>query len=211
MMLNWINLILLILSTTLMTFFYIKSVYPATLAQKIGLKAYTRCAYYRIISSFCEFIIIINYLFYFFLPLAISFPQFFIWDYWISIFIAFVILIPSLYLLLKGVKDAGRESLFPDKEHALYSGIYEKIRHPQALGEAFIWFSVALILNSPFLFLYSIVWIPLFYWFCKAEEKDLLIRYGEQYFDYKERTGMFFPKGKQKGESTNLSNNSLVF
>ena len=211
MMLNWINLILLILSTGLMAFFYIKSVYPATLAQKIGLKAYARCAYYRIIASIFELIVIINYLFYFFLPLPIFIPQFFIWDYWISIFIAFVILIPSLYLLLKGVKDAGRESLFPDKEHALYSGIYEKIRHPQAFGEAFIWWSVALILNSPFLFLYSIVWFPLFYWFCKAEEKDLLIRYGEQYFDYKERTGMFFPKRKQKGESTNLSNNSLVF
>jgi len=99
--------------------------------------------------------------------------------------------------MLKGVKDAGREALFPDKEHTLYSGIYQKIRHPQALGEVFIWWSVALILNSPFLFLYSIVWFPIFYWFCKAEEKDLIIRYGESYIDYKKRTGMFFPRRRQ--------------
>ncbi len=202
MMLNWINLILLILSTGLMAFFYIKSVYPATLSQKIGLKAYARCAYYRITASIFELVITLNYLFYFFLPLPINIPRFFIWDYWISILIAFIILIPSLYILLKGVKDAGREALFPDKEHTLYSGIYEKIRHPQALGEAFILFSFAFILNSPFLFLYSIVWFPLFYWFCRAEEKDLLIRYEEQYFDYKERTGMFFPRSKSKNEST---------
>ena len=204
MMFSWINFIVLILSTALMVFFYIKSVYPATLSQKIGLRAYARCAYYRITASIFELITILNYLFYFFLPLPISLPQFFIWDYWISILIAFVILLPFLYIMLKGVKDAGREALFPDKEHTLYSGIYEKIRHPQALGEAFIWCTLALILNSPFLFLYSIVWFPLFYWFCKEEEKDLLIRYGEQYFDYKERTGMFFPRYKRKIESTQL-------
>ncbi|MHA1987967.1 MAG: methyltransferase family protein [Promethearchaeota archaeon] len=204
MMFSWINFIILILSTALMAFFYIKSVYPATLSHKVGLKAYSRCAYYRITASFFELITIINYLIYFFLPLAINFPQFFIWDYWISIFIAFVILIPSLYIMLKGVKDAGREALFPDIDHTLYSGIYDKIRHPQALGEAFIWLSVSLILNSPFLFLYSLVWFPLFYWFCKAEEKDLLIRYGESYVDYKNRTGMFFPKRKQAKDIINL-------
>ncbi|MFX1456066.1 MAG: methyltransferase family protein [Promethearchaeota archaeon] len=197
-MLNWINLIVLILSTGLMAFFYIKSVYPATLAQKIGLKAYARSAYYRIIASIFELIVVLNYIFYFFLPLPIYFPQFFIWDYWISIVIAFVVLIPSLYIMLKGVKDAGREALFPGVDHTLYSGIYNTIRHPQALGEVFIWWSVALILNSPFLFIYSIVWFPLFYWFCKAEEKDLIVRYGESYIEYKKRTGMFFPKKLSK-------------
>jgi len=196
-MLSWINFLILILSTALMTFFYIKSVYPATLSQKIGLKAYARCAYYRITASFFELVTILNYLFYFFLPLPLNFPQFFIWDYWISIFIALVILTPSLYIMLKGVKDAGREALFPDKDHTLYSGIYEKIRHPQALGEAFIWWSVALIFNSPFLLLYSIIWIPIFYWFCRSEEEDLIVRYGEPYIEYKKRTGMFFPKRKQ--------------
>ncbi|MCK4383205.1 MAG: hypothetical protein KAW66_07930, partial [Candidatus Lokiarchaeota archaeon] len=65
-----------------MAFFYIKSVYPATLAQKIGLKAYARCAYYRITASIFELVAILNYLFYFFLPLPIPILQFFIWDYW---------------------------------------------------------------------------------------------------------------------------------
>jgi protein-S-isoprenylcysteine O-methyltransferase Ste14 len=197
-MFSWINLIFLMVSTALMTIFYLKSVYPATLAQKIGVKAYTRSAYYRIIASFFEIIVVLNYIFYFFFPLPIRLPQFFIWDYWISLTLSFIILIPSLYIMLKGVKDAGREALFPDKEHTLYGGIYEKIRHPQALGETFIWWSVALILNSPFLFLYSIVWFPLFFWFCKAEEKDLLVRYGIPYEDYRKQTGMFFPKKKKK-------------
>ena len=180
-----------------MALFYLKSVYPATLTQKIGLKAYTRCSYYRITASVFELVVILNYILYFFFPLPIHLQQYFIWDYWFSLTLSFLILIPSLYIMLRGVKDAGREALFPDKEHTLYSGIYEKIRHPQALGEAFIWWSVALILNSPFLFLYSIVWFPLFYWFCRAEEKDLVVRYGTPYMDYKQRTGMFFPKRKK--------------
>ncbi|MFX0081528.1 MAG: methyltransferase family protein [Candidatus Hodarchaeota archaeon] len=199
-MFNWINLIILIIATALMAFFYVKSVGPAALEQKIGLNAYTRCAYYRIIASVFEIIVIINYLFYFILPLPIPIPRFFFWNYLISVIISVVILFPSLYIMLKGLKDAGREALFPAKEHTLYEGIYEKIRHPQALGEAFLWWSVALILNSPFLFLYSIIWFPLFYWFCKTEERDLIIRYGESYTDYKKRTGMFFPKRKRKSK-----------
>ncbi|MFX0028849.1 MAG: methyltransferase family protein [Candidatus Hermodarchaeota archaeon] len=197
-MITWINLFILIISTALMTFFYIKSVGPAALERKIGLTAYSRSAYYRIIASVFELIVIVNYILYFFFPLPIPFPQFFMWEYWISLIISIIILIPSLYIMLIGLKAAGREALYPDKAHTLYEGIYNKIRHPQALGEAFLWWSVALVLNSPFLFLYSILWFPLFYWFCKAEEKDLLIRYGELYDNYKQQTGMFIPKRKKE-------------
>ena len=196
-MIEWINFLILIISTALMAFFYIKSVGPAKLEEKIGEIAYKRCGNYRIIASFFELITIINFIFYFFFPLPIPIPQCFIWDYWISVILSIVILIPCLYIMLKGVKDAGREALFPDKEHTLYKGIYEKIRHPQALGEVFIWGAAALLLNSPFLFLYSIVWFPIFYWFCKAEEKDLIIRYEKPYIDYINQTGMFFPKKKR--------------
>ena len=177
-----------------MVFFYIKSLGPAKLEERIGEIAYKKCGNYRIIASFFELITIVDFILYFFFPLPIPLPQFFIWDYWISIILSIAILIPCLYIMLKGVKDAGREALFPDKKHTLYGGLYEKIRHPQALGEVFIWWAVALLLNSPFLFLYSIVWFPIFYWFCKAEEKDLIIRYGKPYIDYINQTGMFFPK-----------------
>jgi protein-S-isoprenylcysteine O-methyltransferase Ste14 len=196
-MINWINFTILVFSTFLMAFFYIKSVSPAKLEHKLGEIAYKQCGYYRIIASIFEIVTIINYILYFFYPLPIPISRFFIWDYWISIILSITILIPCLYVMLKGVKDAGREAIFPDKKHTLYGGIYEKIRHPQALGEVFIWWAISLLLNSPFLFLYSMLWFPIFYWFCKAEEKDLEIRYGKSYIQYKNRTGMFFPKKKR--------------
>ena len=100
-MLNWINLILLVISTALMAFFYIKSVEPAALEQKIGLNAYARSAYYRITASIFEIIVILNYILYFFLPVSILIPRFFFWDYWISLMFSLVIFFPSLFIMLK--------------------------------------------------------------------------------------------------------------
>jgi protein-S-isoprenylcysteine O-methyltransferase Ste14 len=193
-MIEWINIALLVIATFGMTYYYIKSVSPAKLEKKIGEIAYKKCGNYRIIASIFESITIINFVLYFYLPLPITFPRYFLWDYWISVILGIIILVPSLYIVYRGLKDAGREALFPDKSHTLYTGIYDKIRHPQALGESFVWWAAALLLNSPFLFLYSAVWFPIFYWLCIAEERDLELRYGEKYTKYKQRTGMFFPK-----------------
>ena len=142
------------------------------------------------------FVIIGTQSIYFFFPLPINFPRFFPWDYWISVLVAIIILIPSLTLMMKGVRDAGKETMRPSKEQTLYGGIYKKIRHPQALGEVWLWWIVPFLLNSPFLALYSLIAIPIFYLFCVFEEKDLKIRYGQAYIDYKKRTGMFIPKRK---------------
>jgi len=189
---------MMILSSVFCSFFYIKSVQPAALEKKIGEKAYKRCAIYRFISGILMFVIIGTQFIYFFFPLPINFPRFFPWEYWISVLIAIIILIPSLMLMIKGVQDAGEETMRPSKEQTLYRGIYEKIRHPQALGEVWLWWIVPFLLNSPFLALYSLIAIPIFFLFCVFEEKDLKIRYGQAYIDYKKQTGMFIPKRKRQ-------------
>ncbi|NIV40707.1 MAG: isoprenylcysteine carboxyl methyltransferase, partial [Anaerolineae bacterium] len=53
---------------------------------------------------------------------------------------------------------------------------------------------VAFLLHSPFLALYSLVWIPIFVAISLAEERDLVLRYGKAYEEYRERTGFFLPK-----------------
>ncbi|MHA1933740.1 MAG: methyltransferase family protein [Candidatus Thorarchaeota archaeon] len=193
-MIEWINFAALVLSTVGFTYFYIKSVGPAALEEKIGDAAYKKSMYYRLVASVFEGITIISSIVYVFYPLPIPIPRYFPWEYWISIMVAAIILIPSVTLMVIGVRDAGREALEPRKEHTLYGGIYETIRHPQAIGESVVWLGFSLIFNSPFLFLYSFVFIPLFYWFCIAEEKDLILRYGEPYLEYRERVGFLIPK-----------------
>jgi protein-S-isoprenylcysteine O-methyltransferase Ste14 len=196
-LLCWINFFVLIISSILFTYLYIKSVGPAALEKKIGEGAYKKCGTYRKLAMIFEMIIVINYIFYFFLSLPFPIPQFFYKGYWISIIIAIFILIPSAFFMGKGMIDAGEESLIPKKEHALYGGIYEKMRHPQSTGEVMTWWVLAFLLNSPFLALYSLIWIPIFYCFCLAEEKDLIIRYGNQYIEYKNQVGLLFPKKKR--------------
>lgn len=194
-MIAWINFITLIVGGGLMTALYLLSVRPAALEKKIGAKAYQRCGRYRMMTTIFMFTIMANYIVYHWHPLPIDpFPPVFPWPYWISVIIAVVIAIPSLYLEIRSTMDAKEEALLPDKSHTMYKGIYEKIRHPMALGEVPLWWVIAFLVNSPFLVVFSFVWIPVWYWWCVAEEKDLVLRYGEEYEAYRQQTGMFLPK-----------------
>lgn len=191
------NFAVLIISAVLFTYFYVRSVGPAALEKKVGEVAYAKCKRYRIIASAFEVVVVANYIVYSFYPLPVPLPDTFPWDWWVSIIIAVVILVPSVYLMGRGLKDAGEESLAPKKEHRLCGGIYTKMRHPQATGEVALWWVVAFMLNSPFLALFSVIWIPIFYMMCKAEEKDLVIRYGKPYLEYRKNTGFLIPKRKR--------------
>jgi protein-S-isoprenylcysteine O-methyltransferase Ste14 len=90
--------------------------------------------------------------------------------------------------------DAGRETLEPKREHTMYGGIYQRIRHPQALGEMPAFWIVAFALHSPFLVLWSSIYIPVFVLMSKAEEVDLLLRFGQEYEEYRQQVGIFGPK-----------------
>ena len=199
-MIEWINFVIMVASTALFFYFYVKSAGPAKLALKIGDSAYGKCGKYRIIAMIFEFVVTANYIIYRFYPLPFpaDFPEYFNWDWSISVIIATIIAIPSGFLMVKGMLVAGSESLVPDKEQKLYSGIYNKIRHPQATGEVFLWWIIAFLFHSPFLAIYSLIFLPVFYWMCIAEENDLVIRFGKDYEDYMERTGRFFPVIRKK-------------
>jgi protein-S-isoprenylcysteine O-methyltransferase Ste14 len=196
-MIAWINFIVLLLATFLTLIYYIKSAGPASLEQKIGLSAYDKCTRYRMLSAVFMTLAGVNYVVYAFYPLPLALPQVFPWPYWGSALIAVVIAIPSGILFAWGMKDAGEETMLVKKEHKLYGGIYRKIRHPQAAGEVWYWWVFAFLCHSPFLVIYSIIWLPFFHLMSRAEERDLLIRYSDNYKAYMESTGMYFPKGKR--------------
>ncbi len=190
----WINLLILLLTTALTLYYYVKSVGPAALEQKIGPLAYAKCTRYRTVSAIFMTLAGVNYVVYAFYPIPLPLPQSFPWPYWVSALIAVVIAAPSGILFVRGMMDAGEETMLVKKEHKLYGGIYQKIRHPQAAGEVWYWWVIAFLCNSPFLVIYSIIWLPIFHWMSLAEEHDLIIRYGNDYKSYMEHTGMYFPK-----------------
>ena len=70
----WINFGVMVLSTVLMTFFYLRSSRPAHLAKKIGDDAYKKCGRYRVIASVFELILIGTYVVYSDYPLPLPIP-----------------------------------------------------------------------------------------------------------------------------------------
>lgn len=196
-MLAWINVSVLVVSTLLTLYFYVRSAGPAALEKKIGPTAYKKCARYRFTAAAFMTLASISYVAYVFFPLPVPLPSTLPWPWWVSALIAVAIAVPSGYVWWRGMRDAGEETMVPKEEHALFGGIYEKIRHPQAAGELPFWWVIAFLLHSPFLVLYSFVWIPIFVVMCLAEERDLLIRYGEEYEQYRQRTGFVIPRPRQ--------------
>ena len=194
LLIEWLNLLLLFACTIAALYYYLKSVQPAKLEQEIGEIAYDKSERYRIYASIPFGIFFISYVIYVFYPLPLPIPNELPWDYSISVLLAIMIAIPSFALMGIGVRAAGEETLRPKKEHEMYGGIYNRIRHPQSLGEVWVAHIFALILNRTFLFLFAFIWIPVFYYMAVTEERDLIIRYGEPYNEYRESVGMFFPK-----------------
>lgn len=193
-MISWANVVVLVASSILFTVYYVRSVRPAQLATRVGEGAYQLCTRYRMISSVFMCVTAGNFVAYRFFPLPLPIAPTFPWGWKVSALIAVAIAIPSAYLMYRGLRDAGEETLRPREEHSMYGGVYERIRHPQAVGEFPLWWVIAFLVDSPFLVLLSFAYIPVWYYWCRAEEKDLLIRYGDSYAEYMKRVGFWFPK-----------------
>jgi hypothetical protein len=106
-MLAELNVSLMVISSLLFLYFYVKSVGPAALEQKMGEAAYRRCGWYRIIASVFEFLVVIGYIIYVFNPLPISLPHTFPWAWWISVIVALVLGVPGGY---SGIRRSHKRS-----------------------------------------------------------------------------------------------------
>lgn len=194
MIIEWINFSLLILNLFLFSLFYTISIQPMKRLKKRGEKVWKESEILRTISGIFEFIIVINAILWLWFPLS-----FLNWrvdqNYFISFLVALIITIPCCIIMFKGIKDAGVETLKPSIETKMYGGIYKYIRHPQSLGEFPTFIALGFFVNSWFLVIlfaiYIIIYIPIMIYF---EEKDLIMRFGEKYKEYQNRTGAFFPK-----------------
>ncbi len=193
-MIAWLNLAVLVFASLFFLYFYVLSVSPAALEKVIGAQSYRKCGRFRVIAELFETATAVCCIAYRFYPVPNPLPPHFPWDWWISALLAALIGLPSLALMFVGMMDAGSETMTPKKEHGMYGGIYKKIRHPQAVGETFAWLWIALLLDSPFLAVFSLVYFPIFLVMCHAEEQDLLIRFGDAYAEYMRNTGAFIPR-----------------
>jgi len=84
------------------------------------------------------------------------------------------------------------------KEHKLIKeGPYAIIRHPLYVSYIFILAGISLILLTCWLLIPTLLMIIGIYPTAKAEEETLIEQFGEEYLEYKENVGMFFPRIKR--------------
>jgi protein-S-isoprenylcysteine O-methyltransferase Ste14 len=193
-MFEWINIGLLILSLLLFCYLYTLSIQPAKREEQKGKQAWNQCMRLRFISGLFEALIILNLILWIWFPIPLINWQISP-NYIIGFVIGILITIPCLIIMLKGMKDAGKESLQPSQETEMYGGIYNYIRHPQTLGEFPLFIAIAFMVNSWFLIitmtLFVIIYVPIMIHY---EEQDLIRRFGEKYKEYQKRTGALLPK-----------------
>jgi protein-S-isoprenylcysteine O-methyltransferase Ste14 len=196
-MFGWINFSSLILNIFLFSYLYILSIQPKKREQRKGILVWKKSMRFRIIASLFEFLIVTNMILWIWYPIPIV-----NWkvhpNYIIGILVGILISIPCVIILIKGMKDAGQETIQPSQETQMYGGIYNYIRHPQSLGEFPLFITLALMVNSWFLIIlmsvFVITYVPIMIHY---EEQDLIRRFGEKYRQYQKRTGALFPRFKK--------------
>lgn len=189
-----LNVSILFASTLLCFLFLLLSVRPYTLEARIGERARAVCQRYRLLAGLLMVVIFVNYLVYIQHPLPLGLPLNFPIPLGATIIMAAVLAAKPGAVWKQGVEDADDEESPQQKTPSLYGGIYQRVRHPQAVGEYAIWILMGFAMNSPFLAIYSLIWIPVGLAVCRAEEKDLVFKFGREYEEYRERTPMFIPK-----------------
>lgn len=181
---------------------YMISVSPERLSRKMGEKAYDFCGRIRAIAIVLYIASYASFVLYHFFPVSGELSPPLPWNYGISLAFAALSAVYALIMVIWGMVDAGSEAIAPDKSSTLYNGIYRFIRHPQIIAELSWWFTTALFLNSYPLLIASCVWIIPFAAFAYVEDRDLLLRYGKPFEDYRKSVPAFFPKligiGKSK-------------
>jgi len=191
---SWINFISLNASAILSFYVYTLSIMPVTREQKKGKKAWKESIRLRILADIIWILFILNFILWIWFPVkSINWP---ISQDYISLFtISIISMVPFLIITIKAVKDAGSETVITSKENVMYGGIYNYIRHPQMLGASPLILLICCLLNSLILLIWFsvliVIIVPIVIHF---EEKDLLLRFGDSYKDYKKRTGAIIPK-----------------
>ena len=189
-----VNLISLILSFLGLAVVYLISLQPKKRESKVGPKAWRQSKHLRTVGFFCEALGIGNIILWVWFPIP-DLDWKITQNPWISFSIALILGIPCLIIMSIGVMQAGKESWEPHRETILNQGLYRYVRHPQAITEFPFFAIIAFGVNSWFLFsiltLYALIFLPIMK---NLEEKDLILRFGDEYRAYQKKTGAFFPR-----------------
>jgi len=115
--------------------------------------------------------------------------------FWVGIGIGIASLIVMILLDQLPQRTHKQHDEHPSKiTKVITTGFYSKIRHPIYLGAIQFNFGVVFAFRTLWMLLPAILLSLMFYFAARQEEKYLIDKFGEEYIQYKARTGMFLPK-----------------
>lgn len=98
----------------------------------------------------------------------------------------------GLYFVTRGWK-----AFWANRRKLCTEGIYRLMRHPQYLGFYLILTGTFFFFPTPFLLITYVILCITYYRLARKEEKRMIKLYGDQYTEYMERVGMFWPKSRR--------------
>jgi len=118
----------------------------------------------------------------------------FIYPY--GIFIGIILIISSVWIIYKGIKDLKLKysaSGYENDDKLVTTGIYRYTRNPMYFGATLLILGWFMVLPFTFILISSILFMFLFYFTAKAEENHLFEKFGTKYHSYKRKTPLFIP------------------
>jgi protein-S-isoprenylcysteine O-methyltransferase Ste14 len=98
-----------------------------------------------------------------------------------------------IYMGIKGLRLRYSSSGYEKGEELVTTGIYGYTRNPMYFGASIMIFGWFLVLPFTFILIGGILFLFLFYFTAKSEEKQLHQKYGKKYLSYKRKVPLFIP------------------
>lgn len=98
-----------------------------------------------------------------------------------------------IYMGIKGLRLTYSSSGYEKEDELVTTGIYGYTRNPMYFGATIMIFGWFLVLPFTFILISTILFLFLFYFTAKSEEKQLLQKFGKKYLTYKRKVPLFIP------------------
>ena len=171
-MIAWINFATLVVCILLGLYFSVKDAGPALGEKNIEAIASAKSTRYRTMASVLMTVAGMGYVFYFLYPLPVPLPRTFPWSWSVSALISTAIAIVSGYLWWRSMNEVETARVPNGK-------LEEKITHSEAGSQLTFWWAIAFLLHSPFLVLFSLIWIPILAIESWLQKRNLLVSDGK--------------------------------
>ncbi len=114
----------------------------------------------------------------------------------VALFAVTIILRIHIYRVFKNKLLAGLPELAPEvyESHLVTKGIYAHIRHPRYVQMVLFALMAALLANYLAVYVVAAISVPGVFLLVAVEEKELRVRFGEEYLRYAERVPRFLPR-----------------